>query len=158
MKKKNISLVLLGLLIGASISIIHTGNEIDRLYIQKQTLEHDLQKAEERAKKLEEDIQKKEQKEGAVQSPVVKDIKIIIDYQGDEFTSLYLQEYCEEITNKLMGQNVSSLEPELVFQILDERIVKMQENEYKLYVKSVIIAEEIVYNIEPISLQEEDES
>ncbi|UMZ74496.1 hypothetical protein [Natranaerofaba carboxydovora] len=157
MNKKNISLLLIGILIGSSITTIYLGHELDNLYIEVQTLEHDLQKAEERAKQLEEDIQKKEEQQGAPAVQLVKDVDIIIDYQDDEFTSLYIQEYCEEITKKLLGQEVQSLEPELIFQILDQRIVKLEEKEYRLYVKSLIIAEKTSFHIEPVLLEEDDE-
>ena len=156
MNKKNISLLLIGILIGSSITTIYLGHKLDNLYIEVQTLEHDLQKAEERAKQLKEDIQQKEE-QSTPAAQVVKDVEIIVDYQDDEFTSLYIQEYCEEITKKLLGQEVQNLEPELVFQILDQRIVKLEEKEYRLYVNSLIVAEKISFHIEPVLLEEDDD-
>lgn len=154
MKKKYTSLFLLGLLVGASITNLYLSNELNRLYIEVETLEHDLNRAKDRAAKLEEDLQAKE---GEIKSPTVKDVNIVIDYEGEEFTALYLQEYCEEITKKLIGQTIDNLEPELIFQILDERIVKIEDNHYKLYVESLIISEVITYHVKGEYLTKEEE-
>ncbi len=157
MNKKYISLFIIGILMGAAMATIYLGNELDELYVEIQTLEHDLQRSKERADRLEEELQQKEQESGKEPSLVVQEIDIVVDYQGDDFTRLYIQEYCEEKTSKLLGQEVSNLEPELVFQILDERLIKLEEDEYKLFVNGVVVAENIVFHIEPINVEEDTE-
>lgn len=155
MNKKYLSIFVLGLLAGALFTTLYMGKELDRLYIELKTLEHDLNRAKERTSRLEKELEEKEEEKTKLEHLVVKDVNIVMEYKEDEFTRLYLQEHSEEITKNLIGQNIENLEPELIFQILNERIVKIEEGQFMLNVNSLIISEVITFYLEAEEIKEE---
>ncbi|GEM_PF-507562 len=143
--KQKVAWFVLGILLGSFFMQILAGKELNRLYYEKERLRVELYEALERLSSYEE--QWSNQKFG-----VIQDIKIIFlsenENTKDSFTELELKKEVREIVKDLIGQEIGKTNPELVFKLLDNRIVQVGGKGFLIKVRSIIFAEEIVFYLE----------
>ncbi len=98
-------------------------------------------------KKLEESINKNKF--------ILKDIEVFIisEEDDDEIERITLEKHIKEKYNQLIGSEVKKIDVNLVFQVVDNRIYKIDDREYKLKVQKIMLAEvlSIWVDIEVIS-------
>lgn len=129
-----IATFLLGVTIGAAAMVPFTGQKIEKLMLEKTRLLQDVEEYKSRLEKL----------ETARQQPrdrLVEKINLQLLW-ADEATRLDLVEKLNPITGELIGREVESIDPYLLFAIFDERIIDLNPRQYRLSVRSVLIAEE----------------
>ncbi|ACB84143.1 hypothetical protein [Natranaerobius thermophilus] len=140
---------LLGILIGATSTSYFLNYQIENLYWEKTELEQELSQTENRMEKLEEELRTLEEKWEQDPSNVVKDANIVVDYEDNPQVVLAIKEFCQDIAQEIIGYQINKLEPELIFQMFDNRSTKVEEQEYKINVNSLIISERLTLWIEP---------
>lgn len=128
---------LTGILIGIVILSVVVGYRLDNYYKQISYLKNIIRDKDERLEKLEESIN--------IQNFIVKDIEINLvfdkDKNNDEIDKIEIEKAIKEKYNKLIGQEVKTIDAHMVVEVVDKRILKIEDREYKLQVDKLILTE-----------------
>lgn len=128
---------LTGILIGIVILSVVVGYRLDNYYKQISYLKNIIRDKDERLEKLEESIN--------IQNFIVKDIEINLvfdkDKNNDEIDKIEIEKAIKEKYNKLIGQEVKTIDVHMVVEVVDKRILKIEDREYKLQVDKLILTE-----------------
>lgn len=126
---------LLGIAIGAAVTVPYYGHKVESLQLTHGQLLQQLHEHRSRLRKLNE----------ASQNPrdrLVRDVTLSILWH-DEAVRLALNESLSPLSNELVGRELERIDPYLVFAIFDGRTVQVEERLYRLTVRSLIIAEQL---------------
>lgn len=131
-----IGMFLLGLLIGGVATLFLQGNSYDKLYVEKKEIESyvvELQNTIERLERLQQQ---------QTHSLIVREISVETDL-SDPVKSVDVRAEAYRLLKDLIGENVDNLNPELIMSILDNRIIVVDGTQYRLNVRTVIIARKL---------------
>ncbi len=138
-----ISMLILGLLIGSSTTILLIGSQVDQLNLEKEGLEHRLSACEDENTKLQESLQKRKL--------VVTSIEPIVTIENDDLTSYERESYTLEITkiikellNPLNGKEIEDIDYTLVPEVLENRIVTVDGKNFRLHVNTIIFSQKVI--------------
>ncbi|MBO8128429.1 MAG: hypothetical protein H0Z39_04415 [Peptococcaceae bacterium] len=138
---------ILGLLVGGTGMTVYLGGQIDQLIFRVQTLKEEIGAAEQQIAELEKNIANRHQQ-------TVTSIKVNIKF-SDNLTKLEKQTARLEMEKKvkqwldpLYGQEVNSLNHQMIYQIVNERIVEVEGKLYQLYTRVIYLGENIVIYLE----------
>lgn len=90
--------------------------------------------------KLEESINKKRY--------ILKDIDIIFIDKNDDIDRLTLEKSIKEKYSKLIGKEVRTIDPDMLVEIVDKRIMVIDNRKYKLRLNKLMLTETLVLWIE----------
>ncbi len=129
--------VLAGILIGiAGLSIV-VSYRMDNHYKQISYLQNIIQDREERLEKLEKSIN--------TQNIVIKDMEVSLVFDkkknNDEIDKIEIEKTIREKYNMLLGREIKAVDAHMVAEVVDKRILKVGDKEYKLQVDKLILAE-----------------
>ncbi|MBE6044818.1 MAG: hypothetical protein E7216_11390 [Clostridium thermopalmarium] len=96
-----------------------------------------------RLEKLEEAIDKKK--------PLVKEINVELSFpenEQDDIVKIALQKHIKEKFDGIIGKDVDKIDGDILCQMLDKRIMKLDGKEYQLKIEKIIISQEIKFWIE----------
>ncbi|WP_251859821.1 hypothetical protein [Clostridium sp. Marseille-Q2269] len=83
---------------------------------------------------------------------IVKKIEIDMQFKNteehDELVSIELEKYIKEKFNDLIGKDVDKLDGDILLQVVDNRIMKINNKQYKLKVQKIIISQNIKFHIQ----------
>ncbi|WP_353894094.1 hypothetical protein PRVXH_000869 [Proteinivorax hydrogeniformans] len=130
---RTIGILLIGVLAGAVISQILQGRIIDELYIEKKQLQTHVVELQNTIDRLEDSQLKK-------QVLVVRELEVFLEYD-DEVIALELKGRINELLNNLIGEEVDSINPNLVRNIVHNRTFVIEDRRYKSSLDMLIIAE-----------------
>ncbi|OPJ57244.1 hypothetical protein [Alkalithermobacter paradoxus] len=84
---------------------------------------------------------------------ILKDIEIVLLYDGDDIEKLKLKKYIREKYNILLGKEVKNIDIDLTCELIDKRIMKVDDKEYKLTVNKMVLSEilKLVVKIEVLN-------
>lgn len=125
---------ILGLLAGAAVMVPVAGKQVEQLKLEQVRLLQDLAQYQSRLQKL----------EAALQEPkdrLVNNVDLQLLW-SDEAVRLDLIQKLTPIANELVGREVTSLNPYLLYAIFDDRIIDLKSRRFRLNVRAVVIAEE----------------
>ncbi|HHV46273.1 MAG TPA: hypothetical protein GXX53_05190 [Tissierellia bacterium] len=126
-----------GILIGATALTILVSYRMDKLYENLAALENVINEKDAKLKKLEESIN--------TMYFVLQDIEIIVEFigedAGDEIDRIEIEKAIKEKYTELLGKEVKSIDPDLVVKVVDQRIFKLDEKEYRLRVSKLLLSE-----------------
>ncbi|KNF07512.1 hypothetical protein CLPU_15c00060 [Gottschalkia purinilytica] len=131
--------IIVGILLGVSISSALVSYRIDQYIRNIQYLESVIEDKEIRLKKLEESINS--------QKLILKDIKIVLIHKdeknnkNDEIDKISLEKSIKEKYIKLLGKEVTTINVDIIDAIIDKRIMKIGEKEYKLKVSKIFLTD-----------------
>lgn len=125
-----ISATLIGLVIGASITLSVVGHKLETLMVQEETLISSLQDREEALRKLRENP--------STRYVWVTDTVVFLEVDGPDRKSI--EDSVKTLLNRFIGRKVEELDPILVHDLFDGRIIEASENTYALEVKAVLIS------------------
>ncbi len=145
-RKASLAWFICGMLFGSILVFFQFNNQLEHLYWEKTELEQELTKTQDEIDKLQNELRNIEEQWGSPRT--VKNATVIVDYE-DPNVVLEVQDDCQEIAGEVIGHDISTLEPPLVFQMFDQRVIEIDHTSYKLHVKSLIISEELMVWIEP---------
>jgi septal ring factor EnvC (AmiA/AmiB activator) len=128
-----------GLLLGGILGIISYNTfisyRIDQYHQKIKTLESVIADKDVRLEKLEEAINNRRL--------VVKSIEITLEKEEDELTKITLQKHIKEKFDKFIGKEVSKVDPDMLWEIIDKRIMKIKDKEYRLEVSKLMVSETV---------------
>ncbi|QEK11749.1 hypothetical protein FQB35_04860 [Crassaminicella thermophila] len=124
---------IIGLLFGTITLNTFISYRIDTYLQQIKYLETIIEDKNTRLKILEESINKKRF--------ILKEIQIFLLTEEDQIDQLTLEKHIKQKYNKLLGKEVKQIDMDLVGDIIDNRIMKIDGKEYKLKVYKLALTE-----------------
>lgn len=136
--------IIAGILIGAIGLTTLVSYRMDKLYEYVATLENTINEKDFKLNKLEESIN--------TMYFVLQDIEIVINFSGedteDEIDKIEIEKAIKEKYTELLGKEVKSIDPDLVVEVVDQRIFRLEEKEYRLRVTKLLLSETLKLWIE----------
>jgi MFS superfamily sulfate permease-like transporter len=127
--------ILLGIMIGAaSISVI-VSYRMDQYYQDVAYLKNMIEDKNARLLKLEETVN------SHTQSMIVEEIEVNLTFDGDEMDKIDIEKTIKEKYSTLLGKEVKNIDADITAEVLENRIFKIEDREYKLHVARIIVAE-----------------
>ncbi len=88
---------------------------------------------------------------------IVKKIEVDIKFKNkeieDELVSIELEKHIKEKFNNLIGKELDNLDGDILVQVVDNRIMKIKNKQYKVKVEKIIIAQNIKFCIQVEKVQ-----
>ncbi|NLM04800.1 MAG: hypothetical protein GX214_07255 [Clostridiales bacterium] len=128
--------IITGILLGMIALTIVVSYRMDLQYKEITHLENLIEEKNSRLEKLEQFIN--------TQELILKDIEIDLIYDNtviDEIDKIYIEKTIKEKYTKLLGSEIKNINPNIIAEIVDKRIMKIDEREYKLKVEQLILTE-----------------
>ncbi len=151
--KRYLALILVGTIFGAVLMNTYLSRRMNELIISREKLKVELYETEERLKKIEAQWQKH-------RTALIKEVNIQFNRPvNNPFVELMLHQEILKLTQNLIGEEVESIPHTLVVNLLDKRIVEADGKQFRLSVKTIIIAEKLTYVLDhaPQEKQNDDE-
>jgi len=138
---------LCGLLLGIVGHNALISSYVDEYHRQLNTLQAALKDSETRLSELEESMNKR--------SFVVKDVKIYLDFEGDALERVTLEEVLEDKYRKLIGKEVRSVDVDLLAEVADKRILRLNNKQYQSRIDKLVVSEtvQIWLQVRPLSIK-----
>lgn len=128
-----ISGILIGILAGAAGFSLLVSYRMDQYYQEIRQLEAANEEKEIRLRRLEESVGKTKY--------LLKKIEVNLIYEGDELDKIALEKSIHDKYGQLLGKEVAAIDIDLVAEVVDDRIIKLEEREYRLKLKQIILTE-----------------
>lgn len=139
----------LGMIFGAIIATLTIGGQIDSLYYANRELELKLENTLAELEETKANLSKTKDISILRISPKIKlPQELSSSTQETEKLQLIFNEEILKYYKPLIGQPLKSLEPELLPQIINGRIVKIEQKQYQLFVKTIVLSETLHVEIE----------
>ncbi|EKS4344432.1 hypothetical protein B2H94_04665 [Clostridium sporogenes] len=137
-----------GLVIGGTIGIIFfslfISYRIENYHRKITYLNNIIEDQQVRLEGLENKLSKKEL--------IVKKIEVDIKFKNkeieDELVSIELEKHIKEKFNNLIGKELEKIDGDILVQVVDSRIMKIKNKQYKVKVEKIIIAQNIKFYIQ----------
>ncbi|MBZ2175030.1 hypothetical protein K8M07_07160 [Schnuerera sp. xch1] len=150
-KKKNYNFnscfivgVIAGILLGGVIMTTIISYKMDTLYENIAQLEYVINEKDAKLEKLEESIN--------TMNFVLEDIQVIVDFKSkdieDKIDKIEIEKVIKEKYTNLLGKEVNTIDPDLVIEVVDQRIFRLEGKEYKLLVNKLVLTETLKLWIE----------
>lgn len=148
--KHSIAVFILGVLAGMIIMHTFQGKELDKLYWQNENLNVELYEMREQLKKI-------QQQSEALLPSVIKDIKLEIMMEDDSFVDPALKLQIYDLVKEVLGQKIQELSYPLLFNLLNGRIIEIDNKRFLLEVKAIILGETLVYYLQIRKISEQEQ-
>lgn len=137
--------ILVGIIMGTAALIVIVSYRIDSYYERIVYLEQVIQD-----KNV---ILEKFQKNVNTQSLVIKNIEVVLLFNGNEIDKITLEKSVKEKYSTLLGKEVKKIDPDLIIEVVDKRILRIGDKEYKLRVNKLILTEvlKIWISVDPVN-------
>ncbi len=133
----------LGILIGMTGSILYSGWMIDQAVIELETLYSELGERDNRISRLEDSLQERRYR-------IVKGVNIELDVK-DRHLNLRMANEIRSLVDDLIGRELESLDPKLIFSILDGRVIYVVDQPYTLSLRYLVVNDIISLNLQTVA-------
>lgn len=123
---------LCGLLCGAIAVMIYSGYQLDLMHQQLNRLQISVQEKTEQLEKLSEHSRNTKQ--------LVKTIEIELTLDSDEAEHELLLTALKQHYYNVLGKEVTSLDPDLLLAMIDNRLLRLNDHTYQVTVTKVVVA------------------
>lgn len=137
-----------GIIMGVSIFSMIVSYRMDTYYKQISYLENIIEDKDSRLERLEESIN--------TQSLILKDIEITLEFSKeeikDDIDKIDIEKNIREKYSILLGKEVKNIDSDILVEVVDKRIFKIEDREYRLQVKKLILTEtlKVFVNVEKV--------
>jgi hypothetical protein len=128
--------LLIGSLIGTVIFTVLVSHRMDEHYKKIASLESIIQDKDAKLEKLEASINS--------YTIVLKNIEVQLIHKEneiDEMDKIDIQKVIREKYSTLLGKEVKTIDPDILVEVVDKRIFKIENKEYRVYVEKLILTE-----------------
>ncbi len=144
---KAIVFLILGFIVGSIVIFLFSATRMEELYQEREQLKVKVFETTERLSKLEEMWESKEEQ-------IIKEIKIELKTEKNTFAELSLKQSVHEIVKDLVGEKVKALNPLILINMIEGRIIQADNKKYQLDLKAVTISEILSFYIKANLLDE----
>lgn len=137
---------ILGALVGAAALNLVSGRHLDNAELEIRKLRSSLADQNEKTNLLEKKL--------AVRQKLIVNEIIVSANLNDEFEKLEVEAAAKKLLKVLKGKDLKELDPNLVINIIDKRIVETPEHKYRITVKGTLISERIIMYIDAEEIRE----
>jgi hypothetical protein len=144
---QRLAIFMIGMVAGATFIVAVKGHDLDLLYLHIQKLNADNSQLQEELDSLKQDLFDRQKQS------IRKIKKIEVEVAApDEFTKLAISKRVKDWVRPLLNQELSYLEeePRLVTRLVDERMILIDNQTYKIRVLSVYIGETLHMRVEAL--------
>jgi hypothetical protein len=138
----------IGILVGASVTNMVIGKQIDNLHISNQGLRQQLSVSERELQSLKESLEERKKQ-------IITSIDVKVEFAGDELTSyeessaiLTAEKRVEEWLEVIKGQEINDVDYMLIPEIIDGREIEADGRKFNLKVKLVVITDAVIVYLE----------
>ncbi|HZK54654.1 MAG TPA: hypothetical protein VFC84_10725 [Desulfosporosinus sp.] len=137
--------IIVGILMGVATFSMIVSYRMDQFYNRIAYLEQTIQDKSAVLEKFEKNINTK--------SLTIKGIEVELVFDGHEIDKIYFTKIIKEKYSSLLGKEVKKIDSELVIEVVDKRILKIEDKEYRLKVNRLILTEvlKIRISVEPVT-------
>jgi len=125
--------LIIGALIGISVLSIIVSYRMDTFYHRIAYLESLIQDKDAQLEKLEDSKN--------TRSFVLKDIEVVLIFDGDEIDKISIEKAVKEKYRSLIGKEVDKIDADIIMEVIDNRIFNIEEKKYQLHVNKMILTE-----------------
>ncbi len=125
--------IIIGILIGTVAFNILVSYRMDQFYKRIAYLENTIQDKNSVLEKFEKNIN--------TRSLIIKGIEVLLIFDGDEIDKIYIVKTIKDKYSTLLGKEVKKIDPDLIVEVVDKRILKIDDKEFKLRVHKLILTE-----------------
>lgn len=130
-----------GIIIGGMAGIISLNllisSRIDEYYKEIQSLQSIIEEKDLQLQKLEKVLNSKKL--------LIKDIKVELVFKNeeydDEIVKITLEKHIKEKYKELLGKEISKIDVEILWEVVDNRIMKIDNMEYRLNLNKIMVTE-----------------
>ncbi|MDR5659199.1 hypothetical protein RH915_06825 [Serpentinicella sp. ANB-PHB4] len=134
------NILLLGFFLGLCAMNLFQMHTIDRLYRVQNNLTNQLLDKEIQLEKLNQSIDNNK-------SFVVKNLEIIVEYDGNPLFIEDIESAAKFYISDLVGREIISIDGEMIYKIFNNRLLEIEEKQINLTVKYIIITETVTIGI-----------
>ncbi len=131
--------LILGAVGGFTIAMLQAGAIIDEKAIQLESVYSELSEKNDRIERLEESLFDND-------ALIVRELNLKLNIK-DPHLNLKLTNTTRELLQDIIGQRIETLNPELIRNIIDKRIVFANDQAYTLNLKYLVLAEKTILEI-----------
>ena len=125
--------IISGTILGAAAVSTLVSYRIDSYHTKIRELEASVEDRDMQLNKLKESINKSRF--------VLKNIEIVLEYEGDEIDRITIEKHIKDKYRNLLGKEVRSIDTDILMEVVDKRIFKLEDREYSLKVDRLVLAE-----------------
>jgi hypothetical protein len=137
--------IICGAILGSTIISVLVSYRMDQFYEKIALLENTIADKNEKLDKLEKSVNKS--------NFVIKDIKVILNFDGDEFDKIEVQKAIKEKYNSLIGKEVKDIDSDILIEVLDKRILRMNDDDYQLNVTKIVLTQVLTVWVDILKIQ-----
>ncbi len=145
---------ILGAVLGAAGLNLAAGRHLDEAELKIRILQSQLEDRTEQLANMQKSMADLEKKLAARQKLVVNDIDVHVKYKN-EYEQLEIETAVKKLLKNLMAKEVKTLDPILVTNIVDQRIIETGKHKYHLTVKETLVSEKIIMYVEAKEIKEQ---
>lgn len=141
-----IALLIIGILLGSILTTLAIGYHLDNLNSANRNLQAELSEKEDQIKTLEDKLS------NSNKYLVVNEITIQLelperDFADQDQLKIDLEEAAKKIVKNIRGKKVKDLDPQVVWNIIDQRNISVSGYSFIFEVRGVMISEKLMYYI-----------
>lgn len=125
--------LMIGIILGISVFSMLISYRIDKYHKEIAYLETTIEDKDDRLLKLENKIN--------TQDIVLKDIEVILIFEGDEIDKIDIEKVINQKYSGLLGKDVKSIDVDIISEVVDKRIMQIEDRSYQLYVNKLVLTE-----------------
>ncbi|MDF2676812.1 MAG: hypothetical protein K0Q97_1123 [Bacillota bacterium] len=137
--------IICGAILGSTIISVLVSYRMDQFYEKIALLENTIADKNEKLDKLEKSVNKS--------NFVIKDIKVILNFDGDEFDKIEVQKAIKEKYNSLIGKEVKDIDSDILIEVLDKRILRINDDDYQLNVTKIVLTQVLTVWVDILKIQ-----
>lgn len=122
-----------GLLFGAACVMLLIGQKLDDAYRQVSYFQAASSEKDVRLQKLEDSFNTRQF--------ILKKVEVHLQCEGDSTENTGLEKYIKDRCHNLLGKKVNDIDTDLILEMLDNRIIRLNNIDYKLTVQRTILSD-----------------
>ena len=122
-----------GFLTGITLVAVLLGYRLDDSLQRINYLQAAVNEKDARLAKLEESVNKNKF--------ILRRIEVVLHFSGDEMEKTSLDKYVKNRYSSLVGKEVGSIDTDLVSEVIDNRLVRINNRDYKLSVGRILVSD-----------------
>ncbi|AOY75493.1 hypothetical protein [Clostridium formicaceticum] len=138
MKKRYnvLAIFIIGFILGLAVMNLAQMHTLDRLYRIQNQLNNQLLDREIKLERLNESLNKEK-------ASIIKDLVIEVEFDGNSLVKDEIEKTIHFYMADLVGRELWSIDGEMIYKILEDRILDIEGRNIKLRVKYIILSEKI---------------